>query len=210
MGLTMSNNMRRMPLPKQTRAAVLEPTTFNAELGTVELCFTTGASVRRFDLWQGVEYDEVLDVSPKSVRMDRLTSGAAPLLNSHESEDLDCVIGSITEAWIKDGNGYARARLSSIEEHAGIVANVQAGVIRNVSFGYIVHRFEVSKAKQGGIEIRKAVDWEPYEISLVPIGADPGASVREIPGITACELVEAEPLAIPPDLSVSLWRSRLR
>lgn len=55
--------------------------------------------------------------------------------------------------------------------------DVEAGHIRAVSIGYQVHRFEVTK-QAGAPELWRAVDWTPFEISAVPIGADPAAGFR--------------------------------
>src|SRR5690606_32997792 len=55
--------------------------------------------------------------------------------------------------------------------------DIQAGHIRAVSIGYQVHRFDISKP-DGGRELWRAVDWTPFEISAVPVGADPAAGFR--------------------------------
>ena len=58
------------------------PATYDAEERTVELIWSTGAPVQRRGL--SGPFIEELDMSPSSIRMDRLNSGA-PLLNSHRS-----------------------------------------------------------------------------------------------------------------------------
>ena len=47
-----------------------------------------------------------------------------------------------------------------------------------MSVGYRVHEYNEKTGKDGALPIRTAVDWEPYEISVVPMGADPGAQLR--------------------------------
>jgi hypothetical protein len=59
------------------------------------------------------------------------------------------------------------------------VRKITDGSIRNISVGYRTHREEID-ANDGEIEIRTATDWEPYEISVVPVPADAGAQVREL------------------------------
>ena len=49
--------------------------------------------------------------------------------------------------------------------------------VRYVSVGYRVHRYEIEK-RDGQRELWRAVDWEPYEISAVPMPADAGAVIR--------------------------------
>ena len=75
-------------LPLQTRADVrLQSETIDAEARTVEVLWSTGATVRRRDLWTGKRYDEALSLDPRHVDLSRLNSGA-PLLNAHGAFDL--------------------------------------------------------------------------------------------------------------------------
>jgi hypothetical protein len=70
-------------LPLQTRADVrLQPDTIGAEARTVAVLWSTGAAVRRTDLWTGKRYDEVLSLDPRHADLSRLNSGA-PLPNSN-------------------------------------------------------------------------------------------------------------------------------
>ena len=73
----MSTKTRDLPL--QTRLAVIEPATFNADTQTVDVVWTTGAAVRRYDFWSDEDYDEELEVSPSAVDMSRFETGAAPV-----------------------------------------------------------------------------------------------------------------------------------
>jgi hypothetical protein len=47
--------------------------------------------------------------------------------------------------------------------------------------------------------VYRAVDWEPYEISMVPIGADAGAVTRSAGGMTPCEFIEERDMPDPPE-----------
>ncbi len=93
--------------------------------------------------------------------------------------DLDAVIGSVVpgSARIENGQGIARIRLSERDAVGDIWRDIEAGHIRAVSIGYQVHRFEISKP-DGQRELWRAVDWTPFEISAVPVGADPAAGFR--------------------------------
>lgn len=159
--------------PFSFRAAVA-PGTFNEELRTVELVWSTGARVLRWG-WDGQFWEE-LSMDPKAIRLDRLNSGA-PLLDSHQSWSLDSVIGVVESAEVKNGEGRAVVRFSSREDVEPIVRDVRDGIIRNVSVGYQTHRLEKVE-ETDGVPVYRATDWEPLEISLVPIGADPKAGVR--------------------------------
>ena len=116
-----------------TRAAV-QPQTYNEEARTVDLVWTTGAQVRRFD-WMEGPYLEELSLDQKSVRMDRLNTGA-PLLANHDSRSLDAVIGVVEKAWIDGNEGRATVRFSDREDVQPIISDVRAGILRNISVGY--------------------------------------------------------------------------
>lgn len=152
------------------------PSTFNAERRTVELVWTTGAKGLRRSYWDG-DFFEELEVSESAVRLGRLNNGA-PLLAAHDSWSLGSVIGVVERAWIVKGEGRAIVRFSERAEAAEIMRDVAAGILQNISVGYAVHRYEVSKEADSKIDTYRAVDWEPMEISIVPIGFDDGAKVR--------------------------------
>jgi hypothetical protein len=139
--------------------------------------WSTGARVRRTPFF-GDPFDEELAMDPRAVRLDRLNAGA-PLLKVHDASVLDSVIGSVVpgSARIENGRGVARVRFSDRTEVEPLWKDVEAGHIRAVSIGYQVHRFEVTK-QAGAPELWRAVDWTPFEISAVPIGADPAAGFR--------------------------------
>ncbi len=163
-------------LPMQVREAAFVPATLDAEKRTIELVWSTGATVRRFDWWNGRPYDEELVVSDNAVDLTRLASGA-PLLDTHGRYTVENVIGVVERAWIEGGEGKASVRFSDRDGVADIWRDVQAGIIRNVSVGYQVRKFEITE-EEGKPPLYRAVDWQPYEISLVPVGADAGAGTR--------------------------------
>jgi phage head maturation protease len=141
--------------------------------------WTTGAAVRRCDYWDGTEYDEVLSLKPGAVRLERLNNGA-PLLDTHCSYQLDNVIGVVVEgtAKIEDGRGIATVLLSKAEGIADTVTKIREGVIKNISVGYWIHKIEKTESDDGKVARWDVVDWEPLEVSAVPIPADPSAQFR--------------------------------
>lgn len=165
-----------------TRAASPVPTSYNEADNSFEVIWTTGAAVRRSDWIEG-EFDEVLSTDPAAVRLDRLNAGA-PLLRVHDVRTLEGVIGSVVpgSARMVNGQGIARIRFTDTPDAAEVVAKVKAGHIRNVSVGYMVHRYEEQPAAEGERRQLVAVDWEPFEISLVAIAADASAQIRSFPG----------------------------
>lgn len=174
--------------PLSFRASVV-PSSVNEEARTVDIVWSTGAGVLRSSYWDGDFYEE-LSLDPKHVRMDRLTSGNTPLLDSHRSYGLDSVIGVVESARLEKGQGVATVRFAKDDEAADAVWNkVKDGICRNISIGYRTYKVEKTEEK-GKVPVHRAVDWEPYEISVVPIGADAQATVREADTTNPCEFVE--------------------
>lgn len=173
------SEVRKIEIPMQQRAMPIG--TLDREKRTADVVFSTGAGVRRMDWWTGERYIEELSLDPSHVRLDRLNAGG-PLLAVHNQWSLRAVVGVIEDgsARIEDGQGIARVRFDEGDEDADAAFRKVANrIVRNVSVGYIVHRYmKIDAAEAGGLPIWRAIDWEPLEISLVPVPADAGAQVR--------------------------------
>lgn len=188
---------KRNELPMQTRLAPIG--TVDKSARTADLVWSTGARVKRYDGVRDRAYWEELSMDPAHVRMARLQSGA-PLLNAHNRWSLTDQIGVIDSASLSRGQGIATVRFSARADVEPIFQDVQDKILRNVSAGYLTHRVEMlpPDEKSQGLPIYRAVDWEPMEISLVPIGADAGAGVRtEQQRTYPCEFIDSTPTAVP-------------
>lgn len=190
-----------LDLPALRRAADLVLASFDEADRSVELVWSTGARVRRQPLF-GEPFDEELSLDPAHVRLERL-NGGAPLLKVHDMGTLDAVIGSVVpgSARIENGRGIARVRFSDRAEVEPILADIRAGHLRAVSIGYQVHRFEVSRPAAGS-ELWRAVDWTPFEISAVPVGADPAAGFRSADPLSPCVLVRRDAASSPTRIAM--------
>ncbi|MDO5757309.1 MAG: peptidase U35 [Rhodobacterales bacterium] len=172
-------------LPVIGRAGTLQ--TVDEAARRFEVLWTTGAQVRRYSWMRDEEFDEELVVSTDAMRLDRLNAGA-PFLNSHGSWSLRDILGVVEEDSIRIGgnSAFARIRMSERDDVEDIWRDIKAGIIRNVSVGYRVHKFErvgsTERTDGGARALYRAVDWEPLEISAVAIGADPGAGMRSDSG----------------------------
>lgn len=168
-------------LPAFHMDAQLRSASFDEEKNTIDVVFTTGATVRRYS-WIDGPYDEVLACGPENVRLDRLNSGA-PFLNTHDSYDLSKVLGAVVRgtAKMQGGKGFATIQLSRAEVDAPIVQKIRDGVISNISAGYRVHRVVKTEGDENAVPTWDVVDWEPYELSAVPMPADAGAQIRSAP-----------------------------
>lgn len=164
----------KLPPSMQTRAAV-EPSTFDADKGTVEVVFTTGARGKRSSFWDGPYYEE-LEVSESAVDMSRLNNGA-PVLDAHSSYACSNVIGVVERAWLAGSEGRALLRLSDREEVKPIRADIAAGILRHISVGYSIQKLEKVE-EVDDIPVYRATRWTPAEVSFVPMGFDDHATVR--------------------------------
>lgn len=164
-------------LPKMQRDAEIRAASYDEQDNTIEVVWTTGSTGRRVT-WMDGEFDEELVVNEKSVRMDRLNAGA-PFLDTHNRFGLDAVLGSVVagSARISNGTGTARIMLSRAADAVDRVSKIIEGTVRNVSVAYKIHGVEKSQ-REGKVPLHRVIDWEPMEISAVPIGFDPGAQVR--------------------------------
>lgn len=168
-------------MPPQMREVRLLPNTYNEETRTIECVWTAGARVRRYNWWTEEYYDEELEVSDDAVDMTRLASGACAVLDNHRVYGgLQSQIGVVERAWIKDGQGHAVLRLSARDDLAGIVADIVGGIIRNISVGYTVQRYEITR-EEGEVPLYRAVRWAPHEISFVTVPADAASTTRNAP-----------------------------
>jgi hypothetical protein len=185
-----NSDLEQMPIARREAAPDLK--TLDPQNRTFEVVWSAGADVWRMNFWTGERYIERLDMSPGAVRLDRLNSGRAAVLNTHGSFQLENVLGVVDSAWLKSGEGRAKIRLSTRDEVKGLVADISAGIIRNISVGYITH--SVTEEIENGVKVRRATDWEPVEMSFVPVPADPdAATMRSAPqGATfPCKITRA-------------------
>lgn len=198
---TQPNPVTRL-MPPQLFEARLLPNSFNPETRTIEVVWGVGARVRRYDYWEGRYYDEELSMEPDSVDMARLQSGNAPVLRDHSTWSIDDQIGVVDSATLANGEGRAMLRLSEREDLAGIVGDIRAGIIRNISIGYTVQRYQVDEVP-GGVPVYRAVEWRPHEISFVTVPADAAASTRSAPesapGALPCVFTRATPAQPTPE-----------
>lgn len=135
------------------------------EARTVELAFSSErAEVRR---WFGIE---VLGHDPGEVRMDRLNDGA-PVLVRHNDADQ---VGVVERASI-DGDrvGRATVRFGKSDRAKEIFEDIADGIRKHVSVGYRIHGMTLAETRDGGAtDVYRVTDWEPTEISSVPVPAD--------------------------------------
>lgn len=116
--------------------------------------------------WYG---EEVLVHTTKAVRLGRAKNGAMPLLFNH---DMDCPIGMVTGAKIEDGRMMVDAKMFSTPRAEEIRSMIDGG-LRNVSIAYRVNVIE----EEVKTNTYRVTDWEPYEVSIVTVPADPSVGI---------------------------------
>lgn len=149
------------------RAATFDRAAVDDEARTVELAFS---SEQPYERWWGVE---ILDHSPQSIRLGRLSSGG-PLLMDHDARDHVGVIESVRID--ADRVGRAVVRFGRSQRAEEIFQDVKDGIRRNVSVGYMIHRATLVETREDQ-EIYRVTDWEPHEVSLVSVPADASVGV---------------------------------
>ena len=165
------------PAPVIAARALAAPATVDAAARTVEVIWSTGARARNFVPPLGPILEE-LDMAPAAVRMDGLRGGRAPVLDSHRRGGSHDVLGRVIAARIEAGRGYATLKFSRAADVEPVWQRIADGTLQSVSVGYRVHRYEQLTDPATGQTVHRAVDWEPYEISVVPIPVDPAAAIR--------------------------------
>ena len=158
-------------------AARTLPETFNLEARTIEVVWSTGMPVKRMDFFTGKFFIEELSMEPGDIRLDRLNLGA-PVLDTHDQTELSKVIGVVERASVANGQGTATLKLSDTDGDAEIIRKIQDGIIKNISVGYKIHRAEETIDEESNMSTFRVVDWEPLEISFVPVPADFNSQAR--------------------------------
>ena len=142
------------------------------------------SSEEPYTRWFGIE---ILSHADGAVDLTRLNSIGVVLFNHNR----DKVVGKITKAWIEDGRGCAEIEFDNDQEADVIYSKVDSGTLKGVSVGYLVRNWEEVAAGQKSKDKRFdgpcsiAIDWEPFEVSIVSVPADASVGVgREQEDVT--------------------------
>ena len=110
------------------------------------------------------EISEILSHNPEHVDLSRLNT-EAPLLWMHDTTQH---IGRIVKAWLENGRLYISAKFSRSKLGSEKLQDLDDGIIRGLSVGAQVHKWEQSEDGKSYI----ATSWQPFEGSLVTTPAD--------------------------------------
>jgi phage head maturation protease len=112
------------------------------------------------------------------------------VLNNHDRySGVEAILGVVEDASVDGQRGEAVVRFGTRPEIQGVIADVRAGIIRNVSVGYSVEEWR--ETRENGKRVKTATRWTPREISFVPLGADPAATIRTTEVEMECRKIKA-------------------
>jgi len=174
-----------MPLRKVEQKGLLfrnyqlDSRSIDEEARTVELSFSSETD--EIQEWRGIV---ILDHDPKSIRLNRINK-AGPLLFMH---NMNLHLGVVEEATIAKKKGTAVVRFGNGKLAAEKFDDVKDEILVNVSVGFRIHRMVLEEEVEDGPNVYRAIDWEPYEISLVTVPADIDVGV----GRSAGEIYDVE------------------
>lgn len=152
---------REIPLAESKREMI------RADDGTERMQLTLIASSETPVMRYGDK--EILAHGADNVRLDRLRTVGAFLIN----HDRDQRVGSVESVELKDSTLVVRVLLGTTERAKVCQREVEDGSLRSVSIGYNIYHWD----EDNEARTYTAVDWEPFEVSLVSIAADPSAMI---------------------------------
>jgi HK97 family phage major capsid protein/HK97 family phage prohead protease len=176
---------------------------------TVDLAFS---SEEPCDMWYG---KEILSHAPGAMRTG-VRQQTMPLLYNHQ---MDSLLGVVESTVCEGSIGRATVRFGKDEFGTWAMNQVHDDILVNVSFQYRVYKWlEDTEA-----DTITAVDWEPLEISLVTVPADPtvgvgrNASADVANGVQLQRVVAGSPAPVaqplsshqPQEQSMNLRKQRL-
>lgn len=173
------NDNRQAMRPLTVRAATLDE---NAR--TVDAVISTEGKVRVWD-WDKGTIDEVLMAGGFDMRGESL-----PLLATHDQTSLRSLVGSVVNIRTEGTDTVGTLRLASVPPAEEAMTLIREGHLTDVSVGYIAREWvdikpgetrtvEGREYTAGDRTLRITSQWRAVEASLVPIGADPDARLRQ-------------------------------
>lgn len=173
---------RKIRIERSYGRAEVRSSTLDKEARTVEVMWSSGIAVKRYS-WDEGFYMEELSMDPKAIRMVRFEAGMS-LLDSHRTWSMESRLGTVVpkSVRIEGGKGYATIKFSRNEVAETLFQDLVDGHPVQISVGYKIHSYQKVEGKGNELPILRAIDWEPTELSIVSVPAEPGASSRSEDG----------------------------
>lgn len=163
-----------------TRTLTLDRSTINEDERTVELSFSSEAPYERYF------GSEILSHDADAIDLARLQEvGVLLFAHGRDARYGKLPIGSIEKVWLDQSQRKARAlvKFDDDEESDKIFQKVKKGIVKGISVGYSVSSWEEVRAGKASANGRHtgpayvALKWQPFEISIEPIPADPSVGI---------------------------------
>ncbi|TIH12750.1 phage major capsid protein [Marinifilum sp. JC120] len=135
----------------------------------VEVAFSSDAELEQW--WRT---NLILEHTEKAVRLKRLNDGGAVLFNHKRDDHLGVVETARIDA---DGKGRAEVRFGKGKRADEKYNDVLDGILRHISVGFDIHEVKLVETRDDDLDVYRATDWEPYEISFVTIPLDHSVGV---------------------------------
>lgn len=113
------------------------------------------------------DYDEILSHAANAVDLSR---APLPVIESHDSSRLN--IGLIESLRLVGKRLIGVLRLGESARALEVWRDIEAGIVRSLSIGYQIQEYEIRG------ETLFVTRWQPYEISLVAVAADPTIGIN--------------------------------
>lgn len=168
-----------------TRAMPVRAATANEQERSIEATIATESPVEVYDWRSGKTIDEVLRADGAHL------PAQIPLLATHDRYSLDSILGSARDLQVGDGRITGRLFFAKDDQDADKAWNkTRQGHLTDVSVGYRAEEFVEIQPEQtatvsgqpytaGKRAMRIVTRWTLKEVSLVPIGADQAAKMRQ-------------------------------
>lgn len=160
------------------------PQSYDPKTRQCDAVVSIGRAVKRREWWSDTEYEEVLQMTPGSVRLERLNGGAQLLDGHNYYSGLDGILGAVVPGSARIEGNELRCRFQFSESEGGerVARDLQSGLPFLLSTGYKTHKEQIDSTVTP--ERRTAIDWEPLEVSVVPVSAEGAATgFRSAPSI---------------------------
>jgi hypothetical protein len=140
--------------------AQVVPSTANADDGTIDVVWYSGAPVPRIDRSTGEPY--MLRLAMEGCRMDRLNSGA-PVFDTHFTGDdfkslmagkvgTRAQVGVVQRAWPNGPKGMATLKFDMGDpDGAEMFRKASTGILQNLSFGTFIYKREKTDMQTEGM-----------------------------------------------------------
>ncbi len=149
--------------------------TRKADDDRIPVAISSEFPVERHDAMTGRTFLEVLEHTPEAVDLSRAVRGL-PLLDGHDQRDQYGVVEELRVGNDRKLRGWLRFSRSAKGQE--LRQDVVDGIRNSLSVGYATGETYRTETRPDGTQVRRYSRWTPYEVSTVPIPADPTVGVN--------------------------------